>query len=160
MLLLALLCAGLAGGCGDGEGDGEKGPGAANSADRAAVQKVVARYVGAYLDGRGEEACALYTDRLRERIERRAKVRKVESCDEAVEVASQVALTGQSARMRGRVRDLLADPGRVTVRFEAKRAIAGLQLPGSRRSSSTRLALERVGADWRISEVGVTGARR
>ncbi|HZC13977.1 MAG TPA: hypothetical protein VE270_08150 [Thermoleophilaceae bacterium] len=64
----------LAFGCGD-DGGGDR------SEDRERVKRVVASYTAAYLEGRGEDACALYTAELRERIERAALQRGVRGCE-------------------------------------------------------------------------------
>jgi hypothetical protein len=139
----------LAFGCGDDGGGGDR------SDDRERVKRVVASYTAAYLEGRGEDACALYTAQLRERIEASALQRGVRGCERALEVAADVLQTGQSGELRRQVRELLADPSAVRVRLRDERALAWVVLPSKLLSDG--VALERREGEWRIARLGVHG---
>jgi hypothetical protein len=132
----------------------QSGDGGDSTDDRERVQRVVASYVAAYLDGRGEDACALYTAELRARIERAALRRGVRSCGRALELASGVLQTGQSGELRRQVRERLADPDAVRVRVGDDRAFAAVELPGTSSLSASGLVLERRDDEWRIARVG------
>jgi hypothetical protein len=136
------------GGCGDDDGGG-------SSEDRERVKRVVASYAAAYLEGRGEDACALYTAELRARIEYRARQRGVYGCERALEVAADVLQTGQSGKLRGQVRELLADPRAVRVRLRDERALAWVVLPSKLLSDG--VVLEHREDEWRIARLGVHG---
>jgi hypothetical protein len=144
---VALLAAGCQGG---GEGD--------RSDERERVQRVVSSYVGAYLDGRGEDACALYTEGLRTRIGRVARRRGVRDCEHALELASDVLQSEQPGTLRKEVREQLADPAAIKVRLRDERAWAALRLPGSKSLSDSAVVLEPRDGEWRIARVGVQEA--
>jgi hypothetical protein len=133
----------------------DEGGGSERSDERERVRRVVASYTAAYLDGRGADACALYTAELRTRMERSAGQRGVRGCARALEVASDVLQSGQSAELRGQVRERLADPGAVSVRMRDDRAFAAVELPRSRSTSASGLVLERREGEWQIARVGV-----
>jgi hypothetical protein len=141
----------LAAGCQGGD-DGDR------SDERERVQRVVSSYVAAYLDGRGEDACALYTQGLRTRIERVARRRGVRDCEHALELASDVLQSEQPGALRKEVREQLADPAAIKVRLRGERAWAALELPGSKSLSRSALELEPRDGEWRIARVGVEEA--
>jgi hypothetical protein len=128
------------------------------SGDRERIRRVVASYVSAYLDGRGDDACSFYTGELRARIEREGRRRGVRGCERVLALASNTLQSEQSARLRGQVREQLADPASVEVRFKGERGWAALRLRGSESLSGSGVLLELREGEWRIDRVGVTAA--
>jgi hypothetical protein len=142
-VVIAVLLAAAVSGCGGGLASGDEGD----------VQTVVASYVHAAADGNGRQACAYYTPRLRQEIDRKAKAAGLKGCTALLSSALPYRLSQLPAETARKVRDAIEDPGRVDVDMHGQSALAAIHLP-SDDLTDTRVEVVHEGENWRIDKLG------
>jgi len=138
-LLLPILL--LAAGCGGEDATPAKQPDAA--ADRRAVQERTAAYLGAYVRGDGERACAQL---------RRAPA----ECVATLSAVGPEIVRRLPPEQRRAFRLAVSDPAALHVELAGDRATAGLA-PAAPGRQPMRVALVRTGDRWLIEKLGVRG---
>jgi hypothetical protein len=144
---VAVLLLAFVAGCGGGLASGDEGE----------VQTVVASYVRAAADGNGRQACAYYTPRLREEIDRKAKAAGLKGCTALLDSALPYRLSQLPEDVVKKVREAIEDPGKVDVDMQGQSALAAIHLP-SDELTDTRVKVVHEGEDWRIDRLGVREA--
>jgi len=136
LLLLPIL---ILAGCGGDEAPKKAAPD--NAADRRAVAERTAAYLGAYVAGDGEQACA--------------QLRKPPAqCVETLSAVGPEIVRRLPTEQRRAFRLTVSDPAAVQVELAGDRATAGLA-PAAEGRQPMRVALVRAGDRWLIEKLGV-----
>ena len=136
LLLLPIL---ILAGCGGDEAPKKAAPD--NAADRRAVAERTAAYLGAYVAGDGEQACA--------------QLRKAPAqCVATLSAVGPEIVRRLPPEKRRAFRLAVSDPAAVQVELAGDRATAGLA-PAAEGRQPMRIALVRTGDRWLIEKLGV-----
>ena len=139
LLLLAIVV--VLAGCGGDDASKQRAAGPDAAADRRAVAERTAAYLGAYVAGDGEQACAQL---------RTAPAQ----CVETLSAVGPAIVERLPREQRRAFRLAVSDPAAVQVELAGDRATAGLA-PAAEGRQPMRIALVRTGDRWLIEKLGV-----